>query len=66
MTFEAKARAAAKAIGAKELQLMGIEVTNDRLRVVLERGGFVPATLPVPEELGGGTFEALSRVEIVT
>lgn len=65
LTFEARARAAANALGAGELELMGIEVTNARLRAVLERGGFTPATMPVPEELGGGTFAVLSRVELL-
>lgn len=65
MTFEARAQAAARAIGATEVELMGLEMTNDKLRVALEQGGFHATTLPVPEELGGGTFQALSRVEPV-
>jgi hypothetical protein len=65
ITFELKARTAAKAVGAQELELMGIEITNDDLRAVLEQGGFSPTSLPVPEELGGGTFDALSRVESI-
>jgi hypothetical protein len=65
MVFQAKAQAAARALGAKELELLGIEVTNPRLRAVLERGGFGPTTMPVPEELGGGTLNAVSRIEPV-
>lgn len=45
---------------------MGIEVTNPKLRTVLERGGFAKTTMPVPEELGGGMFaDVISRVESV-
>lgn len=63
MTFEAAVQAAARALNAKELELLGIEVTNPKLQAVLERGGFTPTTLPVPDELGGGTFNAISRIE---
>ncbi len=67
LTFESRAQAAAKAIGATELELMGVEVTNPKLRTVLERGGFTKTTMPVPEELGGGMFtDVISRVEPVT
>jgi hypothetical protein len=65
MSFEARARAAAEALGVKELEFLGIEVTNPRLDAALRLGGFLPATFPAPEELGGGTFEALSRIEPV-
>jgi hypothetical protein len=65
MTFQARTQAAAKALGAKELELLGIEMTNPEFQAVLERGGFVPTTIPVPEELGGGTFNAISRVDSV-
>jgi hypothetical protein len=65
MIFEARAQAAARALGAKELELLGIEVTNPKLQAVLERGGFEATTMPVPEALGGGTLHALSRVETV-
>jgi hypothetical protein len=66
LTFESRAQAAAAAVGAKELELMGVEITHAKLRAVLERGGFVPTTMPVPEELGGGTFnDVISRVEPV-
>jgi hypothetical protein len=44
---------------------MGEEINNPQLRAVLERGGFNPTTLPAPEELGGGTLNAISRVEPV-
>ncbi len=66
LAFESRAQAAARAIGATELELMGVEITNLKLRAALERGGFTKTTLPVPEELGGGTFtDVISRVEPV-
>jgi len=65
MTFEARAQDAAKALGVKELELLGIEITNPKLQATLERGGFNPTTIAVPEELGGGSFNAISRVEPV-
>jgi hypothetical protein len=65
MMFEARAQAAASALGAKELELIAIEITNPQLRSVLERGGFAPTTMPVPVELGGGIFNAISRIEPV-
>lgn len=65
-TFEARALAAARALGASEIEFMGIEVANSQLRAVLERGGFTPTTLPAPEELGGGTLDAISRIEPVS
>ncbi len=42
---------------------MGLELTNSGLEATLLLGGFTPTTMPVPEELGGGTFNAVSRVE---
>ena len=65
MTFAARAEAAARALGVKELELLAIELTNPKLEATLERGGFAPTTIPVPEELGGGTFNAISRIEAV-
>jgi hypothetical protein len=66
ITFESRARAAAKAVGALELELMGIEITNANLRAALELGGFTATTIPIPEELGGGTStDVISRVELV-
>lgn len=63
MTFETGAQAAGRALGARELEILGIEITNPQLRAALERGGFTPTKMPVPDELGGGTFDAISRVE---
>jgi hypothetical protein len=63
MTFDARSRSAAIALGVKEVETMGIEVTHLEMRAVLERGGFTPTTFDVPDELGGGTFDALSRVD---
>ena len=66
MTFEAKAQAAARALGAKELEILGIAINNPKLRSVLEGGGFTKTTLEVPEELGGGTTnDVISRIEPV-
>jgi hypothetical protein len=65
MTFEGRSQDAAKAVGVKELELLGIEITSPEIQAVLERGGFTPTTIAVPEELGGGTFNAISRVEPV-
>ena len=65
LNFELEAKALARAIGATELEIMGIEVTNPRLRAVLESGGFTPTTIPGPDELGGGTMNAVSKVESV-
>src|SRR5262249_43518191 len=63
MAFQARAEAAARALGAKELEVLGIELTNPKLEAVLKRGGFTPTTMPAPEDLGGGTFNAISRID---
>ena len=63
LIFDIRARAVAKAMAVREIELMGIEMTNSRLEAALVLGGFTPTTMPVPEELGGGTFNAISRVE---
>lgn len=65
LAFDARARAAARAIGAAELELIGVEITNPGLRAVLERSGFMPTVVDVPEELGGGTANALARIDPV-
>jgi hypothetical protein len=65
MTFEARAQDAAKALGVKELELLGIALNNPKLQAALERGGFTPTTIAAPEELGGGIVNAISRVEPV-
>jgi hypothetical protein len=66
MTFEAKARAAAKALGANELEVLGVAINNARLKATLEAGGFTKTTLEIPAELGGGTTtDVISRVEPV-
>jgi hypothetical protein len=63
--FDRKAPTAARALGAREIEIMGIEVANPWLRDILIRGGFAPTTGSVSEELGGGIFNAISRVEPV-
>ena len=66
MAFESKGRAAAIASGRIELELMGIEITNDRLRTALLTGGSQTTTAETPEELGGGIFtDVLSRIELL-
>jgi hypothetical protein len=65
MAFEARAQDAAKALGVKELELLGIALNNPKLQAALERGGFTPTTIAAPEELGGGIVNAISRVEPV-
>ncbi len=65
MTLEARASAAARAIGVPAVELLGIEITNPVLRETLEHGGFAPTEIPVPDELGGGIAQALGRVDLL-
>lgn len=66
ISFETRASALAKLFGLQELELMGIEITNSKLREVLVRGGFTPSQLEVPEDLGGGFFsDVLSRIDLL-
>jgi hypothetical protein len=66
LIFEANARRSARALGAEELEILAIEVTNKTLKAVLEGGGFLPTTMEAPEALGDGTFDAISRIEPVS
>jgi hypothetical protein len=65
LSFEARSHVAARELGAREVELLGIEINNAQLREVLERGGFTPVTIAVPEELGGGIANAVSKIFLV-
>lgn len=65
LRFDTRAQDAAEAMGAREIEVLALEITNSQLHDVLLRGGFSYATMPAPEELGGGTFEGLSRIQPV-
>ena len=52
-------------MGATEVEILGLEITNEKLADVLRRGGFSETTMPAPDEIGGGTFDGLSRVQRV-
>lgn len=65
LLFDIRAQCVARALGVKEIEIMGIEINNPQLEAALIHGGYTRTTGLVPEELGGGTFEALSRVEPV-
>jgi hypothetical protein len=54
--------ALANAVQAREIELFGAAVVNPRLEALLLRQGFRPAIENVPDILGGGTVEILSRV----
>ena len=54
--------ALARALNATELELFGGAVINRHLEALLLRQGFARATDAIPEELGGGTMEILTRV----
>lgn len=60
--FRDRCQAVARSFGASELELFGAAVINQRLQALLVRQGFARLTELVPEELGGGTMEVLSRV----
>ena len=65
LRFEARARVSARALGAGELEVLALELTNESLKTVLENGGFLPTTMDAPDELGNDTFDAISRIESV-
>ena len=62
LSFKAGALEVGKALGANEVELLGIEITNPRLKAILQQRGFSPTTMPVPDTLGGGIFNAISQV----
>jgi hypothetical protein len=60
--FRAQATTAARALGAKQLELVGAEFTNNPLREMLLRQGFTPGTMEAPAALGGGPMDVVSKV----
>ena len=54
--------ALARVLNATELELFGGAVINRQLEALLRRQGFVLAVDTIPDELGGGTMEILTRV----
>ena len=60
--FRAQSLSVAKAFGASEAQIFGGAFINQELEASLLRVGFRPSTGVVPDALGGGTMEILSRV----
>ncbi len=60
--FRQQSLAVARAFGASELELFGGAIVNPRIEAMLLRQGFIRATEIVPDELGGGTMEILTRV----
>jgi hypothetical protein len=59
--FKANAVRLAKAFDCREVELFGAVITNDRLREMLLRQGFVASTAPCPDELGNESWEILSK-----
>lgn len=60
--FRTASQQVARAFGAAELELFGGAIINPRLEALLLRQGFCNATAPVPDELGGGTIDVVTRV----
>lgn len=60
--FRRQSLDAAKAFRLTELELFGGAIINPRLEAMLLRHGFCRLTAPIPDALGGGTMEILSRV----
>jgi hypothetical protein len=60
--FRDQAHRVARAFHADEVELFGAAVINERLEALLLRQGFSRAIVTVPEALGGGSMEILSRV----
>jgi hypothetical protein len=60
--FRTRSHAVARACGASEVELFGAAFINQRLEALLLRQGFARATEPVPEELGGGTMEIVTKL----
>lgn len=54
--------AVGQAFAATELEVFGAAIINHRLKAILLRQGFVEKRDHVPEELGGGEMEILSKI----
>jgi hypothetical protein len=52
----------AKSLGATKIEIQGGSLINPDLAKALTDRGFTPKTVPVPEALGGGTQEVLSKI----
>jgi hypothetical protein len=59
--FRNSSMAVCQALAVTELELFGAAIINRRLRAMLLRQGFVETVDQVPEELGGGEMEILSK-----
>jgi hypothetical protein len=62
LRFRGRCHALAARLGAVELELFGVAVINPKLEQVLLRRGFERRTGDIPDELGGGQAEILTRV----
>jgi hypothetical protein len=62
-TIRNRSLAAARALGATELEMMGIAVINPKIESLLLRRGFTRTTLTAPERWGGGSVDVLSTLE---
>jgi hypothetical protein len=61
--FRGRVRQTARVMGAEELELQGIAVTNPRIEQMLLRQGFTRRMVEIPEALGGGgSVEVFSKV----
>jgi hypothetical protein len=60
--FRDRSQALARAIGVPEVELFGAAIINIRLEALLLRQGFAHQIDRVPDVLGGGEMEVLSKV----
>lgn len=60
--FRTRARELARAVGANELELFGGAIQNPKIGKMLTRQRFVPGTFTLPDALGSGQIDILSRV----
>jgi hypothetical protein len=64
--FRGQALDVARAFAANELEIYGGAIINQRLEALLLRQGFSRAIEAIPEMLGGGMMEIVSKVFPVT
>ncbi len=62
LPFRSRCQTLASRFGAVELELFGVAVINAKLEQMLLRRGFERRTDDIPDELGGGQAEILTRV----
>jgi hypothetical protein len=60
--FRHQSRTLARSLGLRKLELQGGSVMNPDVERFLLRQGFKSKTMPVPDELGGGSQEVLYRL----